>query len=161
MDTQVSSTCWADWLHVYQIVKLRKYLTEEQTKSIIHTHVTSWLDQNNSLLTRLPKKKLCCLTFVQNSSTRLITDLKKRDHVTPALVKLHWLPIAKGFCIRDYFFVLTRHSVGQGQNIYAIYWLFMYLPADSGHQAIAAMCSKVWLRNWEKSILCSCSTGME
>jgi hypothetical protein len=95
MDQQISATCKAAWFYLYQIGKIRKYLTEEQTKSVVHAHVTSRLDQNNSLLIGLPKKKLIRLQRVQNAAARLITGLQKRDHITPALYELHWLPIAQ------------------------------------------------------------------
>ena len=33
------------------------------------------------------------LQKIQNNTARLILRLKKGDHITPVLVKLHWLPI--------------------------------------------------------------------
>ena len=33
------------------------------------------------------------LHLIQNNTARLILRQKKNDHITPALVKLHWLPI--------------------------------------------------------------------
>jgi hypothetical protein len=95
MDTQISATCRAAWYYLYQIGKIKKVLTEEQTKSIIHAHVTSRLDLNNSLLLGVPKKKLSRLQLVQNAAARMITGIKKRDHVSPVLYRLHWLPIEK------------------------------------------------------------------
>ena len=93
MDKQIALTCRSAWFYLHQISKIKKYLDVDQTKSVIHAHVTSRLDQNNSLLIGLPKKKLSRLQIVQNAAARLITGLKKRDHVTPTLMKLHWLPI--------------------------------------------------------------------
>ena len=78
---------------LYQIGKIRKYLTEDQAKTIVHSHVTCRLDQNNSLLIGLPKKSLSRLQLIQNASARLIVGLKKRDHITPTLMQLHWLPV--------------------------------------------------------------------
>ena len=95
MDTQISSICRAAWFFLYQISKIRKYLTEDQAKTAIHAHVTSRLDFNNSLLAGLPKKRLRPMQLVQNAAARLITGIKKKEHVTPVLVKLHWLPVEK------------------------------------------------------------------
>ena len=33
------------------------------------------------------------LQKVQNAAARLVTKSKKRDHITPVLVSLHWLPV--------------------------------------------------------------------
>ena len=93
MEPQIASTCRSAWFYLHQISKIRKYLTEDQTQSVIHAHVTSRLDQNNSLLIGLPKKQTQRLQIVQNAAARLIAGLKKRDHVTPTLEKLHWLPV--------------------------------------------------------------------
>ena len=32
--------------------------------------------------------------MVQNSAARLLTNTKKRDHITPILAALHWLPVS-------------------------------------------------------------------
>ena len=90
---QLSSTCKSAWFHLHQISKIRRYLTTEQAKSVIHAYVTSRLDQNNSLLIGLPKNHIKCLQNVQNASAKLIMGGKKHDHVTPILRDLHWLPI--------------------------------------------------------------------
>ena len=93
MNSQVSAVCKSAWYHLYQIGKIRKYLTEEQTKSLVHAHVTSRIDQNNSLLLGLQQYKLKKIQLVQNAAARLIKGLRKRDHITPALREMHWLPV--------------------------------------------------------------------
>src|SRR5881296_1323822 len=50
----------------------------------------------NSLFYGLPDTSIKRLQRVQNSLARVIfPSLKRSDHITPALVKLHWLPIHK------------------------------------------------------------------
>lgn len=41
----------------------------------------------------LPAKQLSKLQRLQNSAARLVTKAKRRDHITPVLRQLHWLPI--------------------------------------------------------------------
>jgi len=55
--------------------------------------VMTRLNYCNSLLAGLPYSTLEPLQRVQNCAARLILNLRQRDHVTPALQQLHWLPI--------------------------------------------------------------------
>ena len=55
MDTQVKLTCKSAWFHLYNISRIRSFLTSDQAKSVIHAYVTSKLDFNNVLLTGVPQ----------------------------------------------------------------------------------------------------------
>ena len=93
MNHQVSLTCKAAWLRLYQIGKIRPYLTESETRSIVHAYVTSKIDQNNSLLLGIADNQIARIQRVQNAAAKLIFRKKKFDHVTPLLRDLHWLPV--------------------------------------------------------------------
>jgi len=54
---------------------------------------TSRLDYDNALLYGLPSTLMTRLQKVQNSSARLVTRTHKREHITPVLNFLHWLPV--------------------------------------------------------------------
>ena len=54
--------------------------------------VHSRLDYCNSVLAHLPWSLVQQLQSVLNSAARLIFGLKRFDHITPALIDLHWLP---------------------------------------------------------------------
>lgn len=71
----------------------RKYLDKNSTKALVHALVTSRLDYCNSLLYKANKCHLQKLQKVQNTAARVITRLRKYDHITEAKIKLHWLPI--------------------------------------------------------------------
>ena len=93
MEKHVKSICKSAWFNLYRISKVRDYLSEEQTKTVIHAFVTSKLDSFNSLLGGLPATVISKLQRIQNSSAKLIMGGKKHDHVTPILRHLHWLPV--------------------------------------------------------------------
>ena len=93
MEVHVTTMCRAAWFHLFRIGKIRRYLTRDQAKSVIHAYVTSKLDSNNALLTGSPSVLTRKLQRIQNAAARLITGAKKGDHVTPILKSLHWLPI--------------------------------------------------------------------
>jgi hypothetical protein len=80
----------------YQLRRLqgiRRHLGRDVTKCLVCSFILSRLDYCNSLLAGLPASTLAPLQRVQNAAARLILDLKSTDHITPALIELHWLPI--------------------------------------------------------------------
>ena len=73
--------------------KIRKYLDVNATKSLVNSTFTSRLDYCNSLLHGLDAVHLKPLQMCQNNAARVITSTPKRDHITPVLRELHWLPV--------------------------------------------------------------------
>ena len=55
---------------------------------IIYSLVTSCLDMCNSIIYGIPHHQLD-----QNTVARILTLTKKRSHITPVLIDLHWLPV--------------------------------------------------------------------
>ena len=79
---------------LYNIRKIRPFLTQEAAQLLIQTSVISKLDYCNSLLTGLPACSLKPLQLIQNAAARLIFNQPKFSHVSPLLRSLHWLPVA-------------------------------------------------------------------
>ncbi len=59
----------------------------------MHAFVSSRLDYCNSLYVGISQSTLSRLQIVQNATARLLTGSQKRDHITPILSSLHWLPV--------------------------------------------------------------------
>jgi len=51
------------------------------------------IDYCNSMLAGLPAFRLVPLQGVQNAAARLVLNLDRRAHISPALQQLHWLPV--------------------------------------------------------------------
>ena len=78
---------------IRNIWTLRKYLTENAAKSLVNTLVIPKIDYCNSLLFGVKQSLRMKFQRVQNASARLIKKSKKRQHITPHLRELHWLPV--------------------------------------------------------------------
>jgi hypothetical protein len=93
MSVHVSNVCKSAMFGIRKIGQIRQYLTQESTAKLIHAFVTSKLDSCNSLLFGLPERELAKIQRVQNTAARLVLRVSRREHITPALESLHWLPI--------------------------------------------------------------------
>ena len=93
MNNQVQHICRVVYFHFVSIGKIRNLLDRKTTEIMIHTYVTSRLDNANCLLYGISDHLLTKLQRVQNAAARLITKTKKHDHITAVLIDLHWLPI--------------------------------------------------------------------
>ena len=131
MDTQVNSMCKSAWFHLYTIGKIRSYLSDDQTKSVVHAYVTPKLDGNNALLVGPRREYLIDkLQLVQNAAAKIITKSTKFDHVTPLLCQLHWLPISKRITFKV--LLLVYKSLNDKGPVYLRDLLIFYKPKREG-----------------------------
>ena len=79
--------------HLRNISHIRKYITLSVAKTIVHALACSRIDANNALYYGLPMLQIKKLQRIQNAAARVILRRRKYDHVTPALEKIHWLPV--------------------------------------------------------------------
>ena len=78
---------------MYNIRQIRKYLSEDSTKTLIHAFVSSHLDYCNFLLYGLPQYQYDLLQKVLNAAARVTCLIPKFEHISQVLKRLHWLPI--------------------------------------------------------------------
>ena len=93
MNVHIGKICSKAFRGLYNIRQIRKFLTVQSTKTLVHAFVSSHLDYCNALLFSLPKYQLDHLQKVQNAAARVIFQIPKFDHITTALIDLHWLPV--------------------------------------------------------------------
>ena len=79
--------------HLRELWHIRKYLSEDTAKIIVHALIISKLEYCNSLYVNLPDRLLAKLQSVLHDAARLITRTARSDHITPVLIHLHWLSI--------------------------------------------------------------------
>ncbi len=83
---------------LYNIKKIRPFLSEHATQLLVQALVLSRLDYCNAPLAGLPASTIKPLQLIQNAAAILIFNEPKRTHVTPLFINLHRLPIAA--CIK-------------------------------------------------------------
>ena len=93
MSTHISKLCGVAFYHLHNIKRIRKYLSRESTKMLVHAFITSRVDYCNSLSYGLPKYQLNKLQRVLNASARLICNAPRFCHISLLLRGLHWLPV--------------------------------------------------------------------
>ena len=93
MNSHVNNICSNAFYYLYNIRRIRKYLSRRSTETLIHAFVSSRVDYCNSLLYGLPTYQLHKLQRVQNAAARLIFRESRYCHVSPLLFNLHWLPV--------------------------------------------------------------------
>ena len=93
MEAQVNAICKIGYYHLRNIGAVRKYITSDACKILVHASIISRLDYANVVLYGLPSKLTQCLQRLQNSAARIISKTPRRDHISPVLAELHWLPV--------------------------------------------------------------------
>ena len=117
------------WHGVRKIGQLRKYLDRDLSEKLVHMFITSHLDCCNSLLTGLPISEISKLQRIQNASARLITLTKRREHISPILYSLHWLPVS-GRIDFKIMLLMYKCSIGQAPS-YLTDLTVPYVPTRS------------------------------
>ena len=110
MKQQINTVCRACYFYMRQIYKIRKFLSQKSVVKLVSCFVLSRLDYCNSLLADLPTESINKLPNVQNCADRLVLGIWKREHITPALENLHWLPISQRIHYKLSLFSATRAS---------------------------------------------------
>ncbi len=95
---------------LYNIKKIRPFLSEHATQLLVQALDLSRLDYCNALFAGLPASSIKPLQLIQNAAARLIFNEPKKMHVTPLFINLHWLPIAARIKFKALMFALRTTS---------------------------------------------------
>ena len=127
MRMYVLSVCKLAYFELRRISSIRHLLSTSATKTLVCSFVLSRLDYCNSVLAGSPHYLIDKLQRVQNNAARLVLRKRKRDHATPLLSALHWLPISSR--IQYKVCSLTYSSLYDSGPIYLSNLLETYSPA--------------------------------
>ena len=129
MAKHASHTCRTAYYHLHNIASIRRSLTTSACKIIVHSLVVSRLDFGNATLYGISEALLHRLQVLQNSAARLITGTRRREHISPVLFALHWLPIRQR--IKFKLLLLVYRCLHQLAPAYLSELIKPYTPARS------------------------------
>ena len=112
MEAHVNSVCRSSFFHLHNISSIRRVLDMKTTVIIVQALVISRLDY--------------CNLRVQNAAARVIAKAGRRDHISPILFKLHWLPVE--FRIKYKILLLTYRGLHGLAPTYITELLVPYTP---------------------------------
>ena len=124
MVPHVNAVCQSCFFHLCSIGFIRKYLTYDAAKIIIHAFVVSKLDCCNSLLYGPPSYLIQKLQHVQNFA---VNQCPRFYHITPVLRDLHWLPVS--FRIEFKIMLITYKVLHDRTPIYIQELLQLHTPS--------------------------------
>jgi len=127
-DKQISSTCRSAFYQIKQLRQIRSSLDIKSAITLANSLVSSKLDYCNSLYFSLPASSISRLQRVQNSLARVVCpSVKRRDHITPVLKNLHWLPVS--LRIEYKIALLTFKNLTYKEPLYLSHLLTPYAPS--------------------------------
>ena len=94
MSEHILSISKSIYCEIRRLKQISHFVSSEcSLKKLASSFILSRLDYCNSLFINLPKKDIYQLQKLQNYAARTILKRSIREHATPMLKKLHWLPI--------------------------------------------------------------------
>lgn len=158
LDQHVRNVVKTSNFHIRGFRHIRPLLDEKTANTIACSIVGSRLDYCNSLLYGTSTKNLRKLQVVQNSLARVVTGVKRRDHIRPTLKKLHWLPVAERIQYKMALItqkVITTQQPQYLADIVNIYRPVRELRSSSQQRLVACTTNSV---SAERSFSCGSST---
>ena len=135
LDTELSMTDHINhvvkccYFHLRRLGKIRRFLTKEAANAIAIATISSRLDYCNSTFWGIPTYEIKRLQKIQNTAARIVSGTRKRDHITPVLKELHWLPVEQRIIYKV--LCLTYLCINGGGPEYLRETIPQYIPSRS------------------------------
>ena len=94
MKNHVDSVVRSCFYQLRQLRTIRRSVPDDAMQTLVHAFITSRVDYCNAVLFGVVGVGLRRLQAVLHAVARLITGVRRNDHITPTLRDtLHWLPV--------------------------------------------------------------------
>ncbi len=121
----ITQTAWSCRFALFNIKKIRPFLSEHASQLLIQALVLCRLDYCNAPLAGLPASSIKPLQLIQNASARYIFNEPKRMHVTPLFNNLHKI------CIKFKALMFAYKTTTGSAPLYLNSLLQTYVPSRS------------------------------
>ena len=102
---QINVICSSSYRLLRNLASIRRFLSKDDLRTLVQSIVVSRIDNCNSLLYGVLARNLNKLQKLQNACARTIYGKRKRDHVSPLLKELHWLPVQQRIIFKVLLFI--------------------------------------------------------
>ena len=119
-DKHVGNIVKSSNFNIRALRHIRPVLNRSVANTMACSIISTRLDYCNSLLYGTSVNNINRLQRIQNTLARIVSGTKKRDHITPVLRDLHWLPVPQRI---EYKIALITHKVlstGQPQYLQSL-----------------------------------------
>ena len=108
MDDHVNSVVKSCFFQLRQLRSIRRSLPTDARKALVHSFVASRIDYCNAILYGVSDGVVRRMQTALNVAARLVVDAGRRQHMTPILQSLHWLPVKQRILYKIGTFVPLR-----------------------------------------------------
>ena len=126
IDAHIATVCRSINFNLYSVGKIRKYIDGQTAEKVIYAIVTFRLDYCNSLLYGAKQSHIDRLQCCQNNAARIISKMRKFDHIGLVLRELHLLPVEHR--IRNKILLLTYKALNGHAPQYLAALISNYVP---------------------------------
>ena len=162
-DEHIKNICRIALYYIRNIAKIRKFLSYDTAKNLMHAFFTSRIDSCNALLFGLSNFLIQRSQYVLNSAARVIVRSRKFDHIAPLLIELHWLPVEQRIIFKISLFtfkVINSLAPSYLSKLLEAYVLTCMLRSSSQLLLLEPKFSlKTYI--WLACLLCLCTPIME
>ena len=148
---KVVSECW---YHLKNIAKIRRYLTNDELKKLVHAVISSKLDYCNSILYGVKSSTLAKLQRVQNEAARTVCGIPAGVSVSDQVfLDLHWLKVKERITFQLLLFI-HKHFVDKAPFYFAELLLVKdyskrllfqnFMNSLSGRRAFSYAAPRLW-----------------
>ena len=130
MCNQISCLSRNITFHLRNISRIRRFLDFDSCNDIIRSLILSRLDYGNVLLLGANSTDISRLQTLQNWAAKLIFCASKKNHASPLLRQLHWLPVRYRITFKVMLYVF-KCLAGTGPE-YLSSCLELYNPTREG-----------------------------
>jgi len=126
-DQHVANVCKACYFHIRALRHVRQSLPDDVARTVACSIVGARLDYCNSLFVGMTDSNFKKLQRVQNTLARVVLRAGKFEHITPALIDLHWLPVKQRVVYKQA--LITFNVLHNDSPLYLRDLLTMYTPS--------------------------------